>query len=153
MRLTSASQPPKPLGMKARKSFSGPLIADVMAQTGMDGSELNLVALNDYAAAMPWSDIVDFPVILATRLNGETMAVRDKGPLFVIYPFDEHPELKNEVLFLALCVAGQSHRSAPLMPTRRRSSQPWKGRFGVAFLSLLAFFVCGGGGHLVHAAA
>ncbi|CUX82147.1 MAG: hypothetical protein HLUCCA05_02390 [Roseibaca calidilacus] len=81
------------------QEFSGPLIADVMAQTGMDGSELNLVALNDYAAAMPWSDIVDFPVILATRLNGETMAVRDKGPLFVIYPFDEHPELKNEVYF------------------------------------------------------
>jgi len=32
------------------------------------------------------------------------------------------------------------------MPTRRRSSQPWKGRFGVAFLSLLAFlFVAAAG--------
>jgi hypothetical protein len=25
------------------------------------------------------------------------MAVRDKGPLFIIYPFDQHAELRNSV--------------------------------------------------------
>ena len=27
------------------------------------------------------------------------MSVRDKGPLFVIYPFDEAPELNNETYY------------------------------------------------------
>jgi len=27
------------------------------------------------------------------------MSLRDKGPIFVIYPFDKHPELLNEVVF------------------------------------------------------
>jgi hypothetical protein len=44
-------------------------------------------------------DIKDYPVILATRVDGEELSVRDKGPLFVIYPFDEHPDLYNEVIF------------------------------------------------------
>lgn len=81
------------------QEFSGPLISDLMAHLGISGSELSVVAANDYTAAMPWSDIEDYPVILATRHNGNTMSLRDKGPLFVIYPFDTHPELRNEVVF------------------------------------------------------
>lgn len=79
--------------------FSGPLLADLMAASGAQGSALRIIAINDYAATMPWSDIEAVPVILAVRHNGETMSVRDKGPLFVIYPFDEHPELRDEVFF------------------------------------------------------
>lgn len=81
------------------QEFSGPLISDLMAHLDITGSELSIVAANDYAAAVPWSDIEDYPVILATRHNGNTMSLRDKGPLFVIYPFDAHPELRNEVVF------------------------------------------------------
>ncbi|MCC6000603.1 MAG: oxidoreductase [Pararhodobacter sp.] len=79
--------------------FSGPLLSDLMAASGASGSELRIIAINDYAATMPWADIESVPVILAVRHNGETMSVRDKGPLFVIYPFDEHPELHDEVYF------------------------------------------------------
>ena len=81
------------------QEFSGPLLSDLMAHLDISGSELSVVAANDYAASMPWSDIEDYPVILATRHNGNTMSLRDKGPLFVIYPFDAHPELRNEVIF------------------------------------------------------
>jgi len=79
--------------------FTGPLLSDLMAAAGASGSELRVVAINDYAASMPWADIESFPVILAIRHNGQTMSVRDKGPLFVIYPFDEQPELANELYF------------------------------------------------------
>ncbi len=81
------------------QEFSGPLISELMAHLDVSGSELSIVAANDYAAAMPWSDIENYPVILATRHNGNTMSLRDKGPLFVIYPFDTYPELRNEVVF------------------------------------------------------
>jgi len=79
--------------------FSGPMLSDLMAASGASGSSLRIIAINDYAATMPWTDIERVPVILAVRHNGETMSVREKGPLFVIYPFDEYPELRDEVFF------------------------------------------------------
>ena len=37
--------------------------------------------------------------ILATRMDGQLMSVRDKGPLFLIYPFDLDSGLYNEKYF------------------------------------------------------
>lgn len=81
------------------QEFTGPRLSDLMAAVGASGSALRLVAINDYAAVMPWEDLQNHAVILATRRNGGQMPVRDKGPLFVIYPFDEVPALRNEVYF------------------------------------------------------
>lgn len=30
--------------------------------------------------------------------NGSPMQIREFGPLFVLYPFDDHPELHNETV-------------------------------------------------------
>ena len=81
------------------QTFSGPQIAAILAAAGAQGSALRIIAVNDYAATMPWDDTQTIPVILASRRNGETMSVRDTGPLFVIYPFDEQPQLRDEVYF------------------------------------------------------
>jgi hypothetical protein len=80
-------------------SFSGPLISDILAAAGAEGAGLRAFAVNDYAADIPMEDITTYPVILASRIGGELISVRDKGPLFVIYPFDRHPELVNELIF------------------------------------------------------
>jgi hypothetical protein len=32
------------------------------------------------------------------KRNGDSMAIRDLGPLFVLYPFDDHPELLTEMI-------------------------------------------------------
>ena len=81
------------------QTFTGPQISALMHAVGAEGSALRLIAVNDYAATMPWEDVTDLPTILASRNNGEVMSVRDKGPLFVIYPFDEMEELRNEIYF------------------------------------------------------
>lgn len=81
------------------QTFSGPLLRDLLAAVGATGSMLRVVAINDYAVDIPMSDAADFPVILASRRGGEPMPVRDKGPLFVVYPFDEVPTLVNETYF------------------------------------------------------
>lgn len=81
------------------QSFSGPLFSTVLDAAGVTGETANVIALNDYSAEVPLSDIEQIPVILATHHNGEVMSVRDNGPLFVIYPFDAQPELFNEVYF------------------------------------------------------
>lgn len=82
-----------------QQRFSGPTIGSLLEAVGAEGNTLRIIALNDYAAEMPIEDVLAYPVILASRHNDAIMSVRDKGPLFVIYPFSEVPELNNEVYF------------------------------------------------------
>ncbi|UJW85559.1 molybdopterin-dependent oxidoreductase [Devosia sp. SL43] len=81
------------------QTFSGPLAAALLKAVGAEGSVVIVTALNGYSAEIPLTDFQDSPVIFASRLNGEVLSVRDKGPLFVIYPFDAKPDLYNEVYF------------------------------------------------------
>lgn len=75
--------------------FSGPLLRDVLAAAGAQGQNILATAINDYRINIPVSDAMRFDMIVATRMNGEHMSVRDKGPLFVVYPFDSLPELQQ----------------------------------------------------------
>ncbi|KAA0875713.1 hypothetical protein [Nitrincola tapanii] len=79
--------------------YEGPLIRAVADAVGANGQTLVITALNDYSAEMPVSDLYEFDVILALKMNQAYMRVRDKGPLFVIYPFDQNPVLKSELYY------------------------------------------------------
>jgi len=80
-------------------TFEGVLIKDVLKTVGSTGGTLlKITALNDYSANMPIEDLDKYNVLLAMKKNGKMLRIRDKGPLFVIYPFDEFSELKNEVI-------------------------------------------------------
>ena len=81
------------------QSFSGPVIQSLLEAIGAQGMTVTVRALNDYSAEIPIEDLQANPVILASRLNGDVLSVRDKGPLFVVYPFDLDPSLYNEVYF------------------------------------------------------
>ncbi|ANH03368.1 molybdopterin-dependent oxidoreductase [Shinella sp. HZN7] len=84
---------------EGRMNFSGPLLRAVIEAAGAHGTEMKVTAINDYAADVPMEDAVSLDTILATRMNGETMSVREKGPLFLVYPFDKDPALYNEKYF------------------------------------------------------
>lgn len=84
---------------EGRRRFSGPTLKALLEAVGASGDTLRVVALNDYSAEIPISDVLAYPVILATRIDGKVMSVREKGPGFVIYPFDVAPELYNEMIF------------------------------------------------------
>ncbi len=81
------------------RTFTGPLLRDVLAAAGTSGTQLRLIALNDFKVGMPATDTKKFDVIIARLLDGQPMAVRDKGPLFVIYPYDSSAELRSELYF------------------------------------------------------
>ena len=69
------------------RSFAGPLLRDVLAAAGAAGGErARLVALSDAHA---------HDVIVARLLDERPMSVREKGPLFVMYPFDREPQLRS----------------------------------------------------------
>ena len=79
--------------------FTGPLLRDVLAACGAMGSNLRARALNDYRVDLPFEDTQRFDVVLARLLDDKPMAVRDKGPLFIIYPFDSSAELRTTVYY------------------------------------------------------
>lgn len=79
-------------------TFSGPRLAALLDTVGAKGESLSVTALNDYSANLPVQDAYDHNIMLAMDVNGKKMSVRDKGPIFVLYPFADDPSLNNEVI-------------------------------------------------------
>ncbi|SBS31375.1 Oxidoreductase molybdopterin binding domain protein [Marinomonas aquimarina] len=80
-------------------TFSGPRLSALLSAVGAAAtSNLSVTALNDYSANVPAKDAYDHNIMLAMDMNGDRMSVRDKGPIFVLYPFAEDPSLNNEVI-------------------------------------------------------
>jgi hypothetical protein len=79
------------------REFSGPLLREVLRSAGVppQAQRARLVALNDYRVDMPLEDARRHDVIVARLLDGKPMSVREKGPLFVMYPFDRNPALRS----------------------------------------------------------
>ena len=82
-----------------RTTFTGIPLKKLMDYVGAKGSIVKVTALNDYTTIIPLSDFKKYNVILAFKINGEYMRVRDKGPLFIVYPYDSEPELNNQLFY------------------------------------------------------
>ncbi|MBW4961626.1 molybdopterin-dependent oxidoreductase [Sulfitobacter sp. CW3] len=79
-------------------TFQGPSLRFVLEKMDVDqNANLKMVALNDFASQVPAEDAFAYDVILAVLRNGEEMSVREKGPIWVIYPMDDNPELQDDV--------------------------------------------------------
>lgn len=77
-------------------TFDGVLLSDVLDRVGATGHMLTAKAIDGYEIDLPMADPETYPVILAHTWNGAVMRVRNKGPLWIIYPIDAFPELKVE---------------------------------------------------------
>lgn len=81
---------------KSPRKFTGPLLRDVLGLAGAQGTRLKASALNDYQVTIPVEDAQHENVIVALRIDGKPIPVRERGPLFVIYPFDSKPQLQSQ---------------------------------------------------------
>ncbi|MBL8696748.1 MAG: molybdopterin-dependent oxidoreductase [Alphaproteobacteria bacterium] len=78
-------------------SFEGVRGDALLKALGASGTEVIATALNDYAAALPIDDFLKHKLLIANRVNGKTMTVREKGPLWIVYPYDSAPDLNTGV--------------------------------------------------------
>lgn len=76
--------------------FDGVLVSKLMSTVKASGETVIATALNDYETRIPMSDFSEFGVLLAMKRGGVDMPVRDKGPLFIVYPYDSDPILKTQ---------------------------------------------------------
>lgn len=80
-------------------TFSGPSLAELAKLGNRPVVEAEVFALNDYSAKVPAEDWEKRGAILASRIDGKTMPIRDKGPYWVMYPIDDDPALATQEYF------------------------------------------------------
>ncbi|WP_207062046.1 molybdopterin-dependent oxidoreductase [Motiliproteus sp. SC1-56] len=73
--------------------YEGVLLSDLLEYVKASGQHMTAVALNDYRVKIDLSELTGYPIILAMRKDGKPMRVRDKGPLWILYPMSDYPEL------------------------------------------------------------
>lgn len=65
-------------------------------RVGGSGQTVFVTALNDYTTEIPTADFARFGVLLALKRDGNYMPISDKGPLFIVYPYDSDPILQSQ---------------------------------------------------------
>lgn len=75
--------------------FEGVLMHKLLEFVGAEGELVTATAVNDYVIDIPMSDFVEFDVLAAYRMDGDQLTARDKGPLWIVYPRDDHDELQD----------------------------------------------------------
>ncbi|WP_052877895.1 hypothetical protein [Chromobacterium subtsugae] len=71
--------------------FSGPLMRDILRRVEARGGQVKFVALNDYAYTVSRDELEKYNVILARSFNHKPMAIKERGPLWLMYPLPDMP--------------------------------------------------------------
>lgn len=79
--------------------FDGVPMRTLLRAVGASGERVTAIALNDYTTEIPMADFERYDVLLALKRDGAYMPIRDKGPLFIVYPFDRAPELQFQKFY------------------------------------------------------
>jgi hypothetical protein len=82
----------------------GPLLRDVLALADVTGDVLQVVGYDRYKAEIPITDLDAFQVLAAREVDGKPLTLRDKGPLWIVYPSEAHPELRFNPIYEARSV-------------------------------------------------
>ncbi|MEY4983140.1 MAG: hypothetical protein RIR62_1406 [Pseudomonadota bacterium] len=80
-------------------TFTGVALKTLLDAAGATGTEVEAIALNNYAAAIPIDSIDADTPIVAYAIDGAPFPRRDKGPLWVVYPYDESAAYRNELVY------------------------------------------------------
>ena len=78
------------------QTFEGVPLKTLADTLGIKGGHVSAVAVNDYAIDIPLTDFAEDAGILAIQRNGQPMSVRDKGPIWLIYPYDDDLRFRSE---------------------------------------------------------
>ncbi len=79
-----------------KRVFRGPLMRDVMRRFSSSLPKMVvLTAANDFQSAAPVKEFFKYNVILALSVDGVALSMRDKGPIWMIYPMSDFPELRD----------------------------------------------------------
>lgn len=79
--------------------YTGVSLKTLLDRLGVTQGKLEMVAVNDYLVEVPVTDAVDGGPIIAYAVDGAQMSLRDKGPLWLIYPYDSDAKYRTEEIY------------------------------------------------------
>ena len=79
-------------------TYTGVLMSDLLEYAGVSegASNVRMVALDEYVVDLSVADIMKWPVLLATRTDGEYMDIENSGPTRIVFPFHSNPEIDED---------------------------------------------------------
>lgn len=84
-------------------TYEGVLLRDLLKHLRLESAtEISAVALNDYAVTLNVSDAFKYNVLLALSEDGKLLSRRNKGPIWVVYPLSDYPELDKPTTHSAM---------------------------------------------------
>ncbi len=82
-----------------QQSFTGVPLEVLLDRLEVREGKLLAKAINDYAIDIPLTDAVEGGPIVAYLHNGQKMSVRNRGPLWIVYPYDATEDYQAEVIY------------------------------------------------------
>lgn len=79
--------------------YSGVLLRDLLAAVGAQGHSLTAHAIDGYSATMPLDSVADDGPLVAFLRDGAPMSVRQRGPLWIVFPYDDNPAYRNDTTY------------------------------------------------------
>ena len=76
--------------------FSGVRLNHLLKIAGANSRQMKMIAEDGYIYELDIEIEDKYPVIIAYKQNDEYMSLRKLGPLWVMFPFDDFPELNTE---------------------------------------------------------
>lgn len=80
-------------------AFSGPSLKTLLDAVDEKPAKIRIYAINDYSVEFPVADIEDDAPILANRIDGEPFSIREKGPLWIVFPYDKSNKYQAERIY------------------------------------------------------
>lgn len=81
------------------QTFEGVPLAALLETLEISAPTIVAQAINDYAVEIPLEEITQEAPLVAYQQNGQPMSRRDKGPLWLVYPYDSDPDYQTEVIY------------------------------------------------------
>lgn len=79
-------------------TFSGPALREVLSIAGVTSSQIRLKAANNYQVEIPTEILVADAPIIATRINDQHYGLREKGPFWLVFPYDRDKRYRTETV-------------------------------------------------------
>lgn len=77
-------------------NFRGPRLTDAISLIGHAGAaKVRLLSAGGNFTEVEISELARYGAILALEMDGRALTLRDFGPIWVMYPIDDHPELRD----------------------------------------------------------
>lgn len=79
--------------------FSGPSLKSVLELADITDGVVSLTAINEYTIEIAVSDITDDAPIVANKMNGKPFNRREKGPYWIVFPYDSDKKYQQEEIY------------------------------------------------------